>query len=82
MKKLDSATLPSCSRLLFKKLKRSSYIARLWGNWLNGNLRDQDVLSFGWRMKNGHYNIQWLDGDAALKIVDVVHQCEGALLEI
>ena len=82
VRKLDSATLPLCSRVLLKKLKRSSYIARPWGNCLNDNPRDQDVLSFGWRMKDGHFNMQWLDGDAALKVVDVVHQCECALLEI
>ena len=82
VRKLDSGTLPSFSRVLLKKLKRSSYIAILWGNFLNGNPRDQDVLSFGWRMKDDHFNIKWLDGDAALKIVDVVHQCEGALVEI
>ena len=29
MRKLDSATLLSCSRMLLKNLKRSSYIARL-----------------------------------------------------
>ena len=57
-------------------------VARHWGNCLHGNPRDQDVLSFGWRMKDGHFNMQWLDGDAQLKVVDVVHQCECALLEI
>ena len=29
VRKLDSATLPPCSRVLLKKLKKSSYIARL-----------------------------------------------------
>ena len=28
------------------------------------------------------YNIQWFDGDAAQKIVDVVHQCESTLFKI
>ena len=74
IRKLDSATLPPCSRVLFKELKRSSYIARLWKNCLNAIPQDQDVLSFGWRTKDGNYNIKWFDGDAALKIVDVVHQ--------
>ena len=74
VRKLDSATLPPCSRVLLKKLKRSSYIARLWRNCLNTNPLNQDVSSFGWRMKDGHYNIQWFDGDAAPKIVDVVHR--------
>ena len=82
VRKLDSATLPPCSRVLLKKLKRSSYIARLWGNCLNANPRDQDVLYFSWKMKDGHHNIQWFDGDAAPKIVDVVHQCESNLFEI
>ena len=82
VRKLDSVTLPICSRVVFKKLKRSNYIARLWGNCLNANPRDQNVLSFGWRMKDGRYKIQWFDGDAAPKIVDVVHQCEGILFEI
>ena len=54
VRKLDSATLLSFSRVLLKKLKRSSYIERLWENFLNGNPRDQDVLSFGWRMKDDH----------------------------
>ena len=82
VRKLDSATLPPCSRVLLKKLKRSSYIARLWRNCLNTNPQDQDILFFGWRMKDGYYDIQWFDGDAAPKIVDVVHQCEGRIFKI
>ena len=39
-RKLDSATLPPCSRVLLKKLKRSSYIARIWRNCLNTNPQD------------------------------------------
>ena len=82
VRKVDSAILPPCSRGLLKKLKRSSYIIGLWRNCLNTNPQEQDVLSFGWRMKDGHYNIQWFDGDAAPKIVDVVHQWEGRLFKI
>ena len=33
-------------------------------------------------MKHSRLNIQWFDGDAAPKIVDVVRQCEGTLLKI
>ena len=80
--KLDSATLPPCSRVLLKKLKRSKYTPKRWRNCLNANPQDQDVLSFGWRMKGGHYNIQWFDGDAEPKIVDVVHQCGCILFKI
>ena len=54
VRKLDSAFLPPCSRVLLKKLKRSSYIARVQRNCLNANPEDQDVLSFGWKMKDGH----------------------------
>ena len=82
VRKLDAASLPPCSRVLLKKLKRSSYIARLWRNCFNADPQDQDVLSFGWRMEDGHYNIQWFDGDAAPKIVDVVRQFEGTLFKI
>ena len=45
--KLDSPTLAPCLRVLMKKLKRSSYITRLWRNFLNASAQDQDVLSFG-----------------------------------
>ena len=82
MRKLDSATFPPCSRVLLKKFKRSSYIARLWRNCLNTDPQDQDVLPFGWGIKGGYYDIQWFDNDAAPKIVDVVHQCEGRIFKI
>ena len=35
--------------------------------------------SFDWGMKDGHYYIQWFDGYAAPKIVDLVRQSEGKL---
>ena len=82
MRILDSATFPTCSRKLLKNVKRSSYIARLWRNYLNATPKDQDVLSFGWRMEDGHCNMQWFDSDAVPKIVNVVHQCEGTLFQI
>ena len=37
----------------------------------------QDTLSFGWKMKDDHYILNWFHGDAAPKIVDVVQQMEG-----
>ena len=44
-------------------------------NCLNIYPQDQDVLSFVWKMEDCHHNMQWFDGDAALKIVDVVRLC-------
>ena len=67
VKKLDFATLPTSSRVLLKKLKRSSCIARLRRNCLNANPQAQDVLSFGWGMKDDHLYIQWFDGNVAPK---------------
>ena len=56
----------------FKKMKRSSYIAILSKNCLNVNSQDQDVVFFGWRMRDDHYNIHWFGGDPAPNIGDVV----------
>ena len=47
-RKLDSTTLPPRLRVLLKKLKRSSYIARLWKNCSNVNPQDQDPLVGEW----------------------------------
>ena len=44
VKKLGPATLLPCSRVFLKKLKRLSYIARLWRNCLNANPQNQDAL--------------------------------------
>ena len=82
IRKLDSATLPPCSRVLLKKLKRLNYIARIWRSCFNATPQDQDVLSFGWRMEDGYNNNNGLKMIQHQKTVDVVHQCEGALFEI
>lgn len=55
VRKLDSDTLPPCSWVLLKKMRSSSYIARLWRNFLKANPQDQDVLPLGWRIRDGHY---------------------------
>ena len=64
VRKLNSVTLPPSSRVILK----SEYIAGLWKNCLNVNPQSQYVLSFGWRMKDGHCNILWFDSDAAPKL--------------
>ena len=33
-------------------------------------------------MKDEHYDIQWVDSDAAPKDLDVWHKCEGTLIKI
>ena len=66
----------------WKSWKDQAILQGFGGNCLNTDPQDQDVLSFGWRMKDGYYDIQWFDGDAAPKIVDVVHQCEGRIFKI
>ena len=40
------------------------------------------MLYLGWRMKDGHCNIRWFDGDAVPKIADVVPQCKSKLIKI
>ena len=79
VRKLDFVILPWCFRVLLKKMKRLSYIARLWRNCLSVNPQDQIILFFDWR--DDHYNIQCFDGDAAPKIADVDRQCEGTQLK-
>ena len=33
-------------------------------------------------MKDEHYDIQWVHSDAAPKVLDVRHKCEGTLSKI
>ena len=64
------------------KVEKIKLYSGLWRNCLNTNAQDQDVLSFGWRMKDDYYNMQWFDDDAAPKLVDFVHQCESRIFKI
>ena len=49
---------------------------------MDADLQVEDVLSFGWRIKDCHYTLHWFDGDTAPKIVDAVQQTEGTLFKI
>ena len=82
MMRMDSSSLPPCSKVLYEKLKRSSYVARLWKNCLLSDAQWQDVLSFGWKMEGRYYGIQWFVGDSAPKIVNVVRKSEGTALSM
>jgi hypothetical protein len=71
IKKLDSTIMPPCSKVLFHKIMRCSFISSMLKNATKAEPITYDPTNFGWRLEDGRYSIHWFDGDVAPKI-DVV----------
>ena len=57
----------------FKKIKRTSYVTRFWQNAMQSDpTNNLDPLCFGWRLEDNSYQQDWLQGDVATSIVEVV----------
>ena len=61
LKSVDGRVLPPCRSELLKHIRRSSYVARMWGN---ANLKVLPKIgeSDGWSIRNGNYDVIWFDG--------------------
>ena len=73
-KKLDGSTLPPCSRVLYKKCKRTWYVARLWMSSTSAIPDARKPEDYGWTLQDGAYKIIWFEGDASPRALDIV--CE------
>ena len=72
MKTVDSTSLPPCEKVLMEKLNRTAYIAQIWKNATLGRHYFEEPTTAGWVLKDGHYRINWFDGDLAPRIIDVI----------
>ena len=75
MKSMDASVLPPCSKVQLQKIKRTSYITRVWQKAVEIDPTfDLNPTVFGWLLKDDYYQLDWFEGDAAPKIVDVVKE--------
>ena len=73
---MDAALLPPCSKVLKEKIKRTSYVSRIWKSSTIVDTENNDALHYGWNLDGEGFQISWFDGTSAPKIVDVVKECE------
>ena len=76
VKKLEGSSLPPCRKVVLKKIKRTCFVANMWMSSVSVHPPSLDPVNFGWKIVDGHYAIQWYDGDHCPRILDVV--CEDA----
>ena len=70
VEKVDCALLPPCSKTLHNKIKRTNYVALLWGRADSSHPGDGlDPLDFGWAEKDGCFVPEWFSGPSIPDIV-------------
>ncbi|KAG1681964.1 Neprilysin-1 [Nymphon striatum] len=63
IKKFDCALLPSCTKTLQNKIRRTHYVRIMWGNAEASTPTDGlDPEKYGWKMENGCLVPNWFDG--------------------
>ncbi|KAG1670714.1 hypothetical protein GQR58_016708 [Nymphon striatum] len=63
IKKFDCALLPSCTKTLQNKIRRTHYVRIMWGNAEASTPTDGlDTEKYGWKMENGCLVPNWFDG--------------------
>jgi hypothetical protein len=71
VKKFDGSSLPPCSRVLYEKIRRTKYIAELWLSSTSPAPPDQLPEEMGWQVVDGHYTVNWFDGEVSPKPIDI-----------
>ena len=70
VRKMDDSSLPTCSRVVLEKLKRTNYVCSIWLNAFEAYPPDFNPENCGWVMKEGAYRILWFEGDVSPTSVD------------
>ena len=59
-KKMDSCSLPLCSRVIKDKIKRTNNICSIWNNATTANPPNFQPENCGWVLENSMLKIKWL----------------------
>ena len=79
VKKMDGSTLPPCAKVLYQKILRVNYIARMWRSATEVSIPDMDITEMGWCIDEHQYKIKWFEDEVGPKAIDIV--CEGNTIE-
>ena len=70
--KENACALPPCQSVLLEKIKRTHFIAARWLTSTERDLPDLSETNFGWLLEENTYHVQWFQGDAAPKSIDLL----------
>ena len=72
IKKLDGSSLPLRSREMVQKIKRTMLVARRWRFSYMQFQPTSELCEYGWKLENNKYQIEWFQGQACRRVMDIL----------